>query len=389
VPCIMESGSTRAVIRVEQDTMLPSTGLGASPLSFSSVVAADTLQAGPGTPMPGARVRMLELDSTTRADLAAHGVREAEPTAFIRVFPYGAGCEPLRWRGTAKFVIPGEVGYIRAQLAPRDEWVGSAPLFIVFPGNPYPGRRTSTAGLASPEALFRFDDTTDLNIPMAQWGPSANLAVRRRAIAWAKANLQQAELEPIRSAIREMVLNPDWGDADEIPSRLRGTYRVDIETGGQHVTWYFRTHDRPSFSWRGPDSLQHTTARLLATPHIDGYRLVGYGAPTRDSLMTKPFTGGSRYPLVWLATTDRPTTPGNDARRTLSGTFQFMLDATPDSTRGLIDPISRDGKEAFVPITVRLDGRGGVRADTSIVVGVQRFRVSLQRIDTVAVKRPW
>jgi hypothetical protein len=406
----MALGNARAVIRVEQDTMLPATPLFpsqrmADPMRFPG----DTFHARLGTPMPGARVRLLRIDSITRAELATQGVSAAEPAAFVRVYRHDPGCGPMRWISSEKFVIPGEVGYIRAWLAPRGDWVGDTPLFIVSPGYPYPGRATSAAGLASSFDVYGFEDATDLNIRAAVPENNTPLDLRRRAMAWAKANPQPAELDPIRRDIREYVLRPDWAEAERVPNRLRGTYRVDIEASGKRATWYFRTHDRPSFPWRGPDSLRYTTARLLTSAHIDGHHLVGYGASSRDFLVTEAITSGDQPPLVWLATSDRPAAPGNAARRLLAGAFEFVLAAVPVESRDLVQPLvtwpsrrdsdlfgrpygqmaPKDRLQALVPITVRLDSRGGVRADTSIVVGNQRFRLSLQRLDTVSVRRPW
>ena len=406
LPCSMLSGPTRAVIRIERDTMLPSAGVAISPLSFSNVRVQDSLLARPGTPMPGARVRILRVDSATRSEVVRQG--GTPDVGFIRVFVYGAGCEPLRWTDTTRFVSPGEVGYINATLAPREQWIGNAPLLIVH-SRPYPGFGTGTGEqLASPAMLFDFAEAMDL--PDAKSEDEAlafNLERRRRALAWARAHLEAAELEPLRASIRDAVVSMDWGDAERIPSRLRGTYRVDVESGDRRGTWFFRTHERPSYGWRGRDSMQFTTAGLLASPHIAGYRLVGYGAGSVDSIITTLPRGG-KYPLVWLATSDRPTAPGNDARRELKGTFEFVLAAAPESLWDIVEPLvppmrpadsafyarlgrprERERQQAMIPVTVRIDKNGGVRADTTVSVGTHRIRIMLQRLDTVATKRPW
>jgi hypothetical protein len=251
-----------------------------------------------------------------------------------------------------------------------------------------------------------------LNVLLETWNPitfanerGSSSDRRRLAMAWARANPAPAELEPARSMLREIILAPDWGDAERIPSRLRGTYRVDVESDATRVSWFFRTHDRPGFSWRAGDSLW-TTAGLLASPHVSGYRLVGHGATSPDSIDADPRS--QRAALVWLATTDRPTAPNNDARRVLSGTLEFMLGAAPESFWGLLEPLvpplsaseaafyarigrplERHRRQAQLPITVRLDGRGGVRGDTVLVAGGKVVRVSIQRVDTLWVRRPW
>jgi hypothetical protein len=147
---------------------------------------------------------------------------------------------------------------------------------------------------------------------------------------------------------------------------------------------------------------------LLASPYILGYRLVGYAARSPDSLLIESPRGPRRVPLVWLATTDRPTTPGNDARRALAGVLEFNLAAAPELLWNDLEAfvpkqsqrdsvmlarmkvsIPRGDKQPQFPLTVRLDGRGGVRADTTLTVGGRAIRVILERVDTLSMKRPF
>ena len=51
--------------------------------------------------------------------------------------------------------------------------------------------------------------------------------------------------------------------------------------------------------------------------------------------------------------------------------------------------LPRGQKQAQVPLTLRLDGRGGVRADTTLTVAGRAIRVLLERVDTLSVMRPW
>jgi hypothetical protein len=213
--------------------------------------------------------------------------------------------------------------------------------------------------------------------------------------------------EPIRAKVRSAVLAADWDRAEQIPSRLRGSYRVDIQVGGERATWFFRTHDRPVYSWRPSDSLP-STADLIASPHVSGYSLVGYPAGSRDSLPTAPPDSRSRGPRFWLAADDRPTAPGNEARRSLAAQLQLNLAAAPErlwNDLELLIPrwsardsamfartkitIPRGEKHLRIPLTVRLDAPGGVRADTTLVVGGRALRVTLERVDTLSVKRPF
>src|SRR6185436_16157434 len=112
--------------------------------------------------------------------------------------------------------------------------------------------------------------------------------------------------------------------------------------------------------------------------------------------------------LVWLATTDRPTAPDDAARPVLSGILEFNLAAAPEAFWNDLEPLaprmsaidsamlarmnpsmSRGDKQPLIPLTIRLDERGGIRGDTTIVVGPTTLRVALQRIDTLSIKRPF
>jgi hypothetical protein len=409
-------GSTSALVRVEQDTTLPLGTTGVEPMSLSGVRPGpyDSLLATPTTLMPGARVRLLQFDSATRSILAGHGITDVQPLAFIRAAPYRADCKTIRWTDTIPFVVRGEVGYVRATLALREQWIDGVPVLIIpdFWNYPYPRRRglaintSPDAVLAPAEALFGLNALLEMPRPAsAAVRVHQDSAKRTRALAWARANANAAEFEPVRTLVRRVVLAPDWEVASRIPSRLRGTYRIDMEVAGRPITWFFRTQDLPGYGWRGLDSIQ-TTAALLASPHVFGYRLVGLAAASRDSLLSAHPRG--RVPLVWLATTDRPTIPDNDARRRLAGILEFTLAAAPESLWDDLEafvprqsprdsamlarlnrPIPRSQKQPHFPLTLHLDGGGGVHADTTLTAGGRAIRVLLERVDTLSIRRPF
>jgi hypothetical protein len=147
---------------------------------------------------------------------------------------------------------------------------------------------------------------------------------------------------------------------------------------------------------------------MLASPHVLGYRIVGYAASLRDSIPGANTPGRVRPPLVWLTTADRPTLPGNDARRVLSGVLEFNLSAAPEKLwsdlESFVPPLSaidsalltrlnrsipRAQKQPRIPLTIHLDARGGIHADTTLIVGAHAFRVILVRLDTLSIKRPF
>lgn len=413
--CTLVPGKTLAVVRVEQDTTLSVAATVVAPMSSSGVRsgAGDSVLATPMTPMPAARVRLMQLDSASRAILTSWGVTDRQPFAFIRAAPYRGDCRTVRWTDSIPFVEVGEVGYIRGTIAPREQWIGGVPLLIIPESwrYPYPRRRglafSATPGeaLASADAMFELEIALEVPRPGGADARSFIDSVKRtKALSWARANPAAAELEPARTMVRQAVLNLDWDVASRSPSRLRGTYRVSVDVRGKRGTWFFRTHDRPGYGWRRPD-VAYTTADLLASPHVAGYSLVGYAGATLELIRTSPSNGPLRS-MVWLGAVDRPTLPGNDARRVLPGMLEFTLLAAPESLwdeleafvpkRSAIDsvmmarlnrPIVRSQKQPRLPLTLQLDERGGVRADTTFIIGGQPMRIVLERLDMLSIKQ--
>jgi len=413
--CTLVPGTTLALIRVEKDTTLSFAPANVELMSGSGVRPGpmDSLLATASTPMPGARVSLLQMDSSTRAILNSQGVSEAQPVAFIRAAPFRADCRTVRWMDTAQFAVAGETGYVRATLSSRENWINGTPVFVI-PETfyyPYPRRRglafgvAPTAPLASPDAMFSLNTLLDIKRGSVPFEVADSIR-RTRAMAWAAANRDAAELEPARMTLRRAILDPDWRIVEKIPCRLRGTYRVDMQSGGNRSTWYFRTHDRPGYPWNAGDSLQKTS-RLLASPHILGYRLVGYASETLDSIPATNL-GLSRIPLVWLTMDDRPTVPGNEKRSSLTGILEFNLGAASETVWNDLEtfiprmsamdstfiarlnrPIPLSQRQPRIPVTLRLDNRGGIRGDTALLVGGHKLRVVVERLDTLSTRRPF
>lgn len=422
--CTMAPGQALVLVHVERDTTLPTGPASGQALSSSTVRPSphDSLLAVEGTRMPAARVRLLRADSATRAALAAAGIAGREPVAFLRAAPFRADCRTVRWTDPAPFAVAGDTGFVRATLAPREQWVDATPVLVVTDVSryPYPRRRGLAAAvspeerLASPAALFDLSDVLAVPGPPGLSTPDAAAAAQRaRGLAWARANPAEREREPVRALVREAVLAADWAAASREVSRLRGTYRVTVETGDARGSWYFRTHDRPGYPWRGRDSIG-STAELLASPYTAGYRLVGYAAATPDALsdVEARWRGatrdGPRVPLVWLAAGDRPTLPGNEARRSLAAVIEFTLTSAPERLWSVLEPLAppptagdsallartgyvlpRGERQPRVPITVRLGARGAVRGDTTVQVDGRRVRLILERTDTLSLRRPF
>ena len=415
--CTLMPGTTLALVQIEKDTTLPFVPPRLDVMSLSQLGGDDSLVATASTQMPAAKVRLLQTDSTTRAVLTNSRVAEKEPIAILRAAPYRHDCRIIRWTDSVPFVRRGERGYVRGTLAPREQWIGGIPV-IVIPNTwnyPYPHRRGLVFGvdanepLASAEAMFSL--SIRLHVPEASRTEHAVVdSMRRdRALAWAREHTSAAELEPVRTIVREAVLEPDWEAAEQKRSRLRGTYRVVMEVGGEKITWFFRTHDRPGYNWRGADSLR-STVDVLASPFVSGYLLVGRAASSPAALPESDLSRGSvrDMPLVWLATDDRPTAPQNASRQALRGVLEFNMAAAAEATWDVLEllvprqspedsalhaqihlAIPRGEQQPRIPLALRLTPAGGVQADTTLLVGGHTLRIRLERLDTVSVPRPF
>jgi hypothetical protein len=413
--CTIAPGRALLLLYVERDTMLSHAEVAGEWMSASSVRRGpgDSLLAVQGTPMPGGRVRLLQMDSLTRDTLARAGTTDPRPLAFIRAAPYRADCRTIRWTDSLPWLERGDTGYARATLAPQSQWISGTPVFIIRDTwyYPYPRQRSLAYGvprnrpLASAEAMYSLHITLEAARPlMRPFLAGGDTAYRSRAVEWARSHPADAELEPARQLVRQAILGADWSTARRIPSRLRGSYQLTMESDGARATWYFRTHDRPGYRWEEADTIA-TTAELLVSPHVFGYVMVAYAAETRDALVSSAPTGMRDLPLVWLAAADRPTVRGNETRHVLRGELMFRMAAAPNQLWDALDmfvpPLSsrdslvlarsphlftRENRQPRLPLTIRVDGTGAVRADTSLTVNGKTLRVSVVRLDTISVR---
>jgi hypothetical protein len=273
--CSLVPGSTLALVSVERDTTLTRSPSPARKSSMSGVPtsAYDSRLATESTPMPAARVRLLQVDSSTRDALAQAGIRDREPIVLLRAAPYRADCRPIRWTDTIPFAVRGETGFVRATVAPREQWVNGVPVLIVPDAwkYPYPHRRVLAygAGLAAPlasaTAMYSLSTLLDMPLELGEAARASSDRERaRRAMAWARAHPVDAELEPARGLVRNALLAADMAVARQLPSRLRGSYRVDVHADGQHGSWYFRTISLPTSGSR-----RMTSRPCRRTPRVN------------------------------------------------------------------------------------------------------------------------
>ena len=119
--------------------------------------------------------------------------------------------------------------------------------------------------------------------------------------------------------------------------------------------------------------------------------------------MSQP-SGPGKLPFVWLVAADRPTVAGNEARHVLPGQLEFRMAAAPTRLWDILDmfvpPLSRrdslvlqrmpeiyarENRQPRLPITIRLDRSGSVRADTILTMKGKTLRMSVVRLDTISV----
>ncbi len=384
-------------------------------LSSTSSRGADSMLATAETLMPSARVSLLQLDSASRSVLASVGITDTQPRAYIQAAPYGADCRTIRPTDTTAWTQAGDTGYVVATLAPRDQWVDGIPVLVIpdMWNYPYPrntGLTTyppSPPPYASPDALFSFGERVT---PAPDWYSVDKVpadTIRSRVSAWARAHVVQRELEPIRSRIRNLVSGADFERISTTPSRFRGTYRIHLRDDDSSATWQFRTVDRPAYRW-GAIEVAQTIADIIEAPFVPGYSLVGYAADSAGIVPVVSPRGAAERRLVWLSVADRPSAPGNDTTRVLAAMVEFVRVGAPVSIWDALDVYVRRlpaADSAFIaragvvrtraddqprlPLTLRIGRDGSIAGDTTLVRDGRRLRVTLTRVDTVSVRRPF
>ncbi len=416
--CTLRPGTVRAVLEVLRDTILPFAPAGQVAFSYSTLPGmTDNELATAGTTLPAARVRLTHLDSATRAELVSSGILDPQPQAYIRAAPYRADCQTIKWTDTLPWTKSGDTGYVVATLASREQWIDGRPVLIIPDTWSYPYPRhagpaifpTAQPPFASPEALFSFEEWVHRGRTPQNGVPASADYLRVQSIVWAQSNVEQRERDPIRWRIRESILSADFARVRAMPSRFSGTYRVEVQTAGRSASWQFRTVDRPAYRWQDVDTAR-TVSDLIDSPHLSGYRLVGYAADSTGVVPQSAPRGLAtrQWRLVWLAVADRPTMPDADNAGVVMAMLEFQRKGAPQNIwsalDGFVPATSTSDSLLFsrmrivrtaaddqprLPLTLRIGREGAVRADTTIARGGQQVRVILIRESTVALARPF
>jgi hypothetical protein len=159
----------------------PATGLACTKGTFSEyrvgffftfTALADTLDAGWGSVSLGGQVpqgagrRYGQLVRVHRVGGdAAAAVPEAVDRVLVVPWSHDAGCLPLPWTESARWLEPGETGVMWAELRDPEHWIEGLPTADIYNphSQPYPRKRLLLPGL-SPQGgeLMSYDDVFDL-----------------------------------------------------------------------------------------------------------------------------------------------------------------------------------------------------------------------------------
>ena len=227
--------------------------------------------------MPAASVQLLDADSATRTLLAIGGNTMSAPV-FILAAPYAPDCRTIEWTDTVPWVLPGDSDFARATLLPKDIWID--------------GR-----------AMFDFELAMDAAARSGSSGDQGESNQRDSAISWVKRNTAAAELEPLCTRIADMV-SIRTRSGDELPTRLRGSYRISVRAldGAKPSSFnvFFRSSMARSTSWREREE-QRAIADILASRSPISSVLTGVVKASRDSLPLEVVFGGSgqRTRIFW------------------------------------------------------------------------------------------
>jgi hypothetical protein len=239
-------------------------------------------------------------------------------------------------------------------------------------------------------------------------GASTDTIGRRLALAFATSHAHDAELRPLRDMIRQAVLRPEFDRVRLSPSRLRGTYELQLSTPDSNVTFWFRTTERAAYSWRDVHSIG-TSAELVRNPYLSGYQLLGYPAATRDSVPSDGDNLDARTSqTLWFSVADRPGMPGNGNQALIRAELEFRLPTTPQWLWPTLDAylrrvsavdsvlmarsrfaIPRDQAQAQLSMQLHVDANGNGHVDTTLISNGRRLRIRLQRHDTIGVRNPF
>ena len=232
---------------------------------FIGRALADTVAAGPGSirytleeghfGRPVERTIHGQLISVERLAAAVplelrNQIRAAGDRVVLVPWDYDAGCGPVPWARSARWVGAGERGVFEARLRDREHWAGDIPTFDVRAPQmvPYPAAipratRTAYVGAAlAPDELLELMDSLPTFEEFRRDPPRALARIE----GWARAYPELAARFPARRTLdmARRVADREMALAREVA--LAGTYRFVMTAGNDSAVFFVRTRRTPT-----------------------------------------------------------------------------------------------------------------------------------------------
>lgn len=265
-------------------------------IGFIATADSDTLRSGPGAiraivepghsgrgaarEIYGQRVRLDQLGGRARRALPV-GSREA----VLVPWDFSAGCQPVAWNRSARWLAPGTQGLFRARLRARAQWVDDIPTFDLHDPTqqPFPQalerspfRRAGGAlATVTPEQLLRLLD----EIPALRTQPDSleESELVRRLLA----DTATARLYPVTEWVREALYAFQSARLRAVRVPVAGTFRVEASLdGGPWRTFFLKTGARPTSEDGSEDASQDPLVPALPR----GYFVLTSAALSVDAL---------------------------------------------------------------------------------------------------------
>jgi hypothetical protein len=232
---------------------------------------AELSDAGIEGPVWGQRVRLRDA-----AGLDAEGLPPETEDLILGPWSYSPACAPRAWQQSARFIEPGETGFMFATLRDPEHWVDGIPTADVHNPyhHPYP-QHTRRA----PEDAMGVEDVFRLHhiLPRPEDVGEDPLGAMTPLLDWAREHPDLARRWPASDMIRSHLRNVSYQEARRLEVPVAGTYRFVLDLGdGPPRTFYARTNTTPT----GPAGLETGDAWFheLRPPSYTGYALWARGA---------------------------------------------------------------------------------------------------------------
>lgn len=376
---------------------------------------ADTLEAGPGTiryglepghfgrpverTIYGQLVSVERLAAAVPAELRAQ-IRAAGDRVVLVPWDYDAGCTPVPWARSARWLEDDERGVFEARLREREHWVSDIPTLDVRAPQmvPYPAAIPRAAREPYVGAALTADEMLDFIDALPTFEESRQDPPRAlaRLESWARANPELAARYPVRhtldraraTAARNVVL------ARDVP--VAGTYRFTMSTGKDSVEFFVRTR-------RSPTTVDYHRTRAdvrrelsSAERKVVGVSVLACAAATEADLPLRCMSvSGFHQGYLGVADSMSRDVAGRERR---AGALDFLHAFQREAPVPGLSEIARealqfrealpDGAYEFLPGTFTIHPDGRVTFEQVILrEGVAAIQIRGERISRVVLER--